>query len=372
MRSRAQHEGAGVARQGLALPLVLASMVLIGILSASGLYLARQDRRAADNAVLAEQALAAAELALGEAIEGWDGEGAGALAVGSAWHREVPVVGAVAELRVTRLSSRTFWAVAEGRASRGSSWSRRRLNAVLRAAVPPVAIDAALTSGGPLELAQGAIVAGGAGIPCDSGEPPVPAAGLAVRELADAGGHLGAVSGDPAVRTGASGVGPFATGSAAHAWIAQRATVVVPGGSVPRPSRPSLSAERCDASDPGNWGEPRPDGVAECAAYRRLVHATGDLRLEGAHRGQGILLVDGDLAVPGRLEFRGLVIVGGRLDAEGELRVEGAVLIGAAGPVASRLGAGVLVQYAQCDVDRALTSAGHPVLAGERGWADLF
>jgi hypothetical protein len=102
------------------------------------------------------------------------------------------------------------------------------------------------------------------------------------------------------------------------------------------------------------------------------MHVKGDLRLEGAHRGQGILLVDGDLAIPGRLEYRGLVIVGGRLDAAGEFRVAGGVLIGATSPSESWLGREVVVQYTQCVFHRPLTAAGRPVFARERGWADLF
>ena len=347
-------------------------MVLIGILAASGLYLATQDRRAGENAALSERALAAAEFALGDVVEGWDGERAAALPVGSAWHRRVAVAGAQAEAQVTRLAPRTFWAVAQGRVSRGRSWSRRRVNGVLRIAVPAVDVDAAVTSAGPVHLATGASVVGLAGPPCDSGETSAEAAGLAVPAHGDALGDLGAVSGDPAVLAGESAAGLLASGSPAHDWIARRATVILERASVPRPSRPSASADACDWPDPANWGEPRAGDVAGCEAYRRIVHARGDLRLEGAHRGQGILLVDGDLAIPGRLEYRGLVAVGGRLDAAGELRVEGAVLIGGTGPSSSWLGEGSVVRYSRCEIDRSLTAAGRPVLARERGWADLF
>jgi hypothetical protein len=112
--------------------------------------------------------------------------------------------------------------------------------------------------------------------------------------------------------------------------------------------------------------------VTPCEAYRRVVHAQGNLRLEGGHRGQGILLVDGDLSIPGRLEYRGLILVGGRLDAGGDVRVQGAVVIGAGSAVPSWLGPGVVVEYSRCEIGRALTAAGRPVLARERGWADLF
>ena len=372
MNSASPDDGTRWERRGLALPLALAGIVLVGILAASGLYLAAQDRRAGDNAALGERALAAAELALGDVVESWDGEQAAALTVGSAWGRDVPVAGAFAEARVTRLSARTFWAVGEGRAARGSSWARRRVNAVLRVAVPPVTIDAAVTSAGALGLAGGSAIEGLGGAPCDSGDVPIPGAGLAVAALADAAGDLGGVRGDPPIRVETPSAGLPVSGSAAHGEIAGRATVVLPAGAVPRPSRPSASAEGCDWSDPANWGEPRTAAVPSCEAYHRVVHAQGDLRLEGGHRGQGILLVDGDLLIPGRLEYQGLVLVGGRLDAGGDVRVQGAVVIGAASAAPSWLGPGVFVQYSRCEIDRALTAAGRPIFARERGWADLY
>ena len=372
MISGARREGAGRVRRGLALPLALASMVLVGILAASGLYLAAQDRRAGDNAALSERALAAAELAVGHVIEGWDGERAAALAVGSSWRRDLPVTGARAEAQVARLGPRTFWAVGEGRTSRGSNWSRRRVNAVLRIAVPFITVPAAVASAGPVEIAAGASIDGLASPACDTGEMAIPAAGVAVPALGDAAGDLRGVTGTPPLLAGAAGAGLPAPDSAAHDEIAARATVVLEGSAVPRPSRPSAAVEGCDWSDPANWGEPRAAGITACEAYRRVVHARGDVRLEGAHRGQGILLVDGDLSIPGRLEYRGLVIVRGRLDAAGEMRVEGGVLIGAASPTPSWLGAGSVVQYSRCEIDRALTAAGRPVFARERGWADLF
>ena len=361
------------ARRGLALPIALAGIVLVGILAASGLYLSAQERRAAENTILADRALAAAEFAVGSLVEGWNAEAAAALPTGGGWHHDVPAPGGSAEASLTRIASRSFWAVGEGRASRGGSWSRRRVNTVLRVAVPSVTVGAAVSSAGPVTVAPGASIAGGAGAACEAGEEiPPPVAGLAVPTVADAMGDLSRVTGTPPVLLGALGAGLVESGAPSHAWIAERATVALEAGSVPRPSRPSMAGDDCDPSDPGNWGEPRPDGLLACGSYRRVVHARGDLRLEGEHLGQGVLLVDGDLHVPGRLVYRGLVIVHGRLDASGEIRVQGALVLGGGAATASWLGPGSVVHYRRCEVDRALTSAGRPVIARGRGWSDLF
>lgn len=360
------------ARDGVALPIALAGIVLIGILAGSGLHLAAQDRRASENAVLAEQALAAAETGLGRVIEEWNGEAAATVATGEGWRLEPSAPGSAASVQVTRLGARTFWVVAEGRATRGAAFARRRVNTVLRLVVPDVPLRAALASDGPVTLSPGAVVSGLAGPPCDvAGEPDSANAGIAVRAAEDARGDLSRVSGTPPIAELAGAGNVLGAGSSGRAWLAAAATVVLPDGANPIATRPALADGRCDPTVPTNWGEPRVGGgFAPCEGYRRVIHAEGDLRLEGEHRGQGVLLVDGSLHIPGRLEFRGLVAVEGDLDVAGELHVEGAVLV--AGPAGSWLGPGSVVRFGRCEVDRALTTAGRPRLARDRGWADLF
>lgn len=359
------------ARKGLALPLALAGIVLVGILAASGLYLAAQERRAGENAMLAEQALAAAEVGLGSVIESWDGESAASLGLGEGWRVTPSAIGAAASADVTRLGERTFWVAAEGRSSRGAAFARRRANLVVRVAVPDLPIGAALSVAGPVSVGAGATVSGLPGSPCEAdGDSAAAVAGIAVPTLGDAGGDLSRVLGSPAVATGANPV-DVAPGSPMHDWLAGGASLLLPPGAIPIATRPESGPDGCDVSVASNWGEPRRGGPeAVCASYRRVVRAQGDLRLEGEHRGQGILLVDGSLAIPGRLEYRGIILVLGILEVAGELDVEGAVVVSGAG--GSWLGPGSVVHYGQCEIHRALTSAGRPRVARERGWADLF
>ena len=369
--ARAPIPGHRSSRDGIALPIALAGIVLIGILAASGLYLAAQERRAGENAVLAEQALSAVDVGLGGVIEAWDGESAASLGLGEGWHVAPSVIGATASVDVTRLSERTFWVAAEGRSSRGAAFARRRASGVIRVAVPDLPVAAALSAAAPVTLGAGAAVSGLAGAPCEpGGDPATGAAGIAVPAVSDAGGDLSQVVGTPPVTEGTF-PGRFAPGSPVHDRLASRASLLLADGAIPVATRPALDADGCDESVTSNWGEPRTDeAYAACRRYRRIVRAQGDLRLEGEHRGQGILLVDGNLTIPGRLEYRGAILVLGALDGPGELDVEGAVLV--AGAAESWLGSGSVVHYGQCEIDRALTSAGHPRVARERGWADLF
>ena len=370
----------GRPRKGLALPLALAAIVLVGILAASGLFLAGQERRAAERAALADRALASAEIGLGQTIADWDRTATSALGIGNGMvlgTAPSPHAGAV---HLTRLADRVYWVVSEGRATRGKSWARRRVNLVLRLAVPEIGIEGAFTSGEAVALAPGAQVGGGVEAPCTEGGGLQPAkAGIVVRAPGNALGVLAGVSGEPPVATDpgavASLAGVLATGSATHAELVERAAIVLPPGAIPLAARPSATADGCDVGAAVNWGEPREaGGVRECAYYRPVVHARGDLRLEGEHRGQGILVVDGSLTVTGALEYRGLVLVRGRLAAPGTLRLRGAALVLGSGADVnpSWLGPASVVEYERCEIHRALTSAGQPVMARDRGWADLY
>ena len=361
-------------RRGLALPIALAGIVLIGVLAASGLFLAGEERRAGQGAALADRALETAELGLGSVIDDWDGHRAAAIPIGASWRSELPRAEADSEIEVTRLGERTFWVVATARTRRKAAHARRRVNAVLRLRVPPAPLDGAITTGAPISLDGGVIVSGSPEQACTAAGLPEPSvAGLVVAASGDALGDLAHVSGTPPVSVGAAS-GLLAPGAPLAVALAEAASLELPDDAVPPPTRPLAGPQGCEVALPTNWGEPRAlGGVARCQPYRRIVHARGDLRLEGAHRGQGVLLVDGNLTIPGRLEYRGLILVRGRLDVGGVLDLHGsAVVAGVPGGSASRLGAGSVVRYEPCEARRSLTVAGRPEIARDRGWADLF
>ena len=360
-------------RHGLALPIALGGIVLIGVLAASGLFLAGMERRAGEGTALADRALETAELGLGSIIMGWDGHRASTVPLGASWRVRRVHPDATSEIEVTRLGERTFWVVGTGLTERKAGRARRRLNAVLRLRVPPAPLAGAVTSGGPISLDREAMVSGLAERGCVAAGLPDSAAGLVIAAADDFLGNLSGVSGAPPVAVdGAPGlIGP---GPPLAAALAGAASLQLAEDAVPPPTRPAAGADGCDAALATNWGEPRGiGGVVPCQAYRRIVHARGNLRLDGAHRGQGILIVDGDLAIPGRLEYRGLIVVRGRLEAAGVMDLEGAAVVGGAGGgTPSRLGAGSVVRYEPCEVWRSLTVAGRPEIARDRGWADLF
>lgn len=360
-------------RCGMALPIALGGIVLIGVLAASGLFLAGMERRAGQGTALADRALETAELGLAGIIMDWDGHRASTVPIGGSWRARREQPEATLEVEVTRLRDRTFWVVGTGLTKRKADHARRRLNAVLRLRVPPVPLAGAVTSGGPISLDGHAIVSGLAERGCVAAGLPDSAAGLVIAAADDALGDLSGVSGAPPVAVDGA-LGLLGPGPPLAAALAGAASLQLPKDAVPPPTRPAAGAEGCDTALATNWGEPRGiGGVVPCQAYRRIVHARGNLRLEGAHRGQGILVVEGDLSIPGRLEYRGLIVVRGRLEAAGAMDLQGAAVVGAVGDGApSRFGAGSVVRYQPCEVWRSLTVAGRPEIARDRGWADLF
>ncbi len=147
-----------------------------------------------------------------------------------------------------------------------------------------------------------------------------------------------------------------AEAAAAFREWARRAETIIPSGTTLDRLGPVLDGDgRCDADAIDNWGEPAHPGHP-CFGYLPVVHARGDLTLQGAGRGQGILLVEGDLEVRSDLEFDGLIVIRGRLSWE-RARAHGAVVLLGDGEAPARVGGGGELGYSECALARALRSA---------------
>lgn len=94
------------------------------------------------------------------------------------------------------------------------------------------------------------------------------------------------------------------------------------------PAPPPLQPP-CDTAGATAWGAP----TGPCATYAPLVHAPGDLLIEGGYA-QGILLVDGDLVLDGGVRFRGVIL------ALGTVTIRDAVVEGSVVAMRSRMEGG--------------------------------
>ena len=112
----------------------------------------------------------------------------------------------------------------------------------------------------------------------------------------------------------------------------------------------------CDESVKSNWGAPtQPTHV--CHSYWPIIYAEGDLDLNGAAVGQGLLLVEGELRMRGGFVFYGVVLVKGHLQLEGTginaAKINGAAVVAGQGDGNSRVSGASSIQYSSCAVMRA-------------------
>jgi hypothetical protein len=134
---------------------------------------------------------------------------------------------------------------------------------------------------------------------------------------------------------------------------------------------PRSTDEECDTADAANWGEPVRSNGGACVNHYPILHAPGDLVIDGG-RGQGLLLVDGDLTLQGGFQFFGAILVRGALrGGPGGARVIGAASIATLGAAESDFG-GVLITLSRCAARKAMLGVAVPVPIAERSWYEAY
>lgn len=372
--------------RGAALPFVLGALV-IGLVAASAAGLViRAAGRDARSTVAGLQAGAAADGALAELVARWPARWNLALAPGAGAWRDVTTAAGTARVRAVRLDAGRFALEAEGRSAgvvspeAGAAVRRRLLLVRLQSVALPA--GAAVTAGGVVELAEGAVVDGADQVPIGWADCP-PAAGelpaVAAPEVrADAGAEVrGVVRTDTAAwaaaldpRLGDEPYAGLAAGAVVQGDAGAGSFAPVPravgGGAGPVGD---VGAEPC-ALDVASWGEPRRGGGAEsaCEGASPAVHLRGGVaRVRGPARFQGTLLVDGDLEVEGLVEGVGVVVVRGAVRGAGALVLDGALVAG--GGV--RLAGGSRVRASGCAVARAAAYSARASPLARRAWAEV-
>ena len=329
-------------RKGAVLPMALAIMVIIGLAASTALFTGRQERRSSWNTRLQTTALGAADRATAELFDQL-ATVAPSLAIGASVDRHLPIsAGVDANVRLTRLGTTLFALAADGQARSAQHLSaRRRTSLILRLDPPALGVPAALSVIGPIApdpaLADG-IDRAPEGWPCP----------------------------EPRSDTTAVAHPSPAPDSSALRALRDRASIRLSAGTILRGAHPSVRDGACDTDRPDNLGDP--DRAGPCSSWLPVVHAGGDLALDGGV-GQGILLVDGGLTLGGGFRFVGVVIVEGTL----ELAVGGASITGGviAGHVTDASGSGSpspIVHRSACAVANALVAAGGLVPVPDRPW----
>ena len=373
-------------RRGFALPAALVALLLLSTLAATVHLATRVEARGAARVADGTRALLSAEAGLAIAENAATRQvpvppAAGAevppppAAPGTRWTvLDTVLAGVAVRVDALALAAGALLLESQGRVLRGARVVARgavHVALVPRATLPP--LHAALLAGD-VALDDRATVDGGAAPPegwADGcADDTLDVAGLALI----AGGTMARSPGARVEGAPADTVVPRAAAGvpADTAWdaLARVADVVLAPGATLTPV-PAAAAGACIAGD-ANWGEPaRGGGVAACAARMPVVHARGDLLVDGDGRGQGILLVDGTLRVTGRLDYAGVVAARGGVDVAGGLRVAGA-LVAAQVRLAPADGDDAVVRWSRCSVRTARAASRRHARAPGRAWLQRF
>jgi len=368
-------------RTGMALPMVLGAIVLIGTLVAGVMYLATQDYRVGANTLNETQAAATAEMGLNRLTTDWDLSRNTSMATGDTVRKlYTDPNGATANVLLTKLNGNFFWAVSEAQ-TRGNSvqyGARRRLGGLLRLNTPNVNFLGAVTAAGNIRVSGNVSVNGLDSVPsgwtgCGS-TANVPGSVITPTATVTVNGSV-SINGNPPYTTNAAAGDTntyFNYGSSTYTQLAAAADITLPGGNYTGMG-PVAAGSTCTKGTL-NWGDPaRHSPVAACENYFPIIHVTGDLKATGG-TGQGILLIDGDFTKAGNFSFYGVVIARGTIKSTGSNNgVVGAEMAAAVDlGDAVTLAGSTKIQYSSCAITKALSSTSYPVVAKGRAWVNLY
>ena len=378
-------------RRGFALATAVGALALVGALVAGAFVASTSEFRTGRDAIQQTRAFAAAEFGNSAMRANWNNAWNNSMARGDTLIRTYDVNGAVATVRVTRLSDQVFLVASEASAGAGQSTSRRRVASLLKLSIPSVALNGALTARGHTKVGGTAFMSGRdtlfPGWDC-----PAPASGAAIPGLAipdwshvSLGGTCKdymCVQGTPQAVIGSQMADTstyFRYGDYGWSDLTAMATKIMGPG--PHTGvGPRYASGACDMGDLLNWGEPNKVVVGTpgaCENYYPIIYAPGDLKING-DRGQGILLVGGSLEVQGGFQFYGLIIVRGELRTAGTGgHFTGTVLaanVAVGGELTSQntISGNATFRYSSCALMSALRGTASPVGIRDRSWVELY
>lgn len=363
--------------RGVALPMAIFALVVIGILVGASFFIGRQEMIVGRNTVRLQQAFAASEGGLQLQVVNWDPQAFNQLAVGdstvfggtlagSGWYRG----------SVRRLNDLLFLARSEG-FSRDSN-SRQQVGMLLRLRPVELNITAALKTQGEVKVGGSSFTDGNDNLPtgwtgCPATLPTLPGIQMPdSNDLTTSGcGGLSCIAGNPKVQSDSTINDSTLTtfGDATFDDWEDLATKRITGGT--RKIEPSVAGSQCNKADPNNWGSPlAPTGT--CGGYFPIVWVDGNLTINGV-QGQGVLLVNGDLDVQGGFEFYGPVLVKGRLSTQGTGgHFQGGVIAANVDLDQNTVLGNAVISYSSCALAKALQNSAPAAPLRSRSWANLY
>ncbi|HEU4641909.1 MAG TPA: hypothetical protein VFS44_05580 [Gemmatimonadaceae bacterium] len=374
-------------RDGFALAVALAAIVIIGGLIAGVFYASTQEYRIGRNTILQTRALAGAEDGLNAVLvrngAGWQ----------TAWNNASPgfVVTKVYHpsdstndtVRVMSLGSGSFLVTSEGRAGRvAGAQGHRRVGALVTLWAPTINMRGALTTRGATKIGGSSFIDGNDTATvnnwnCPPGGAAMPGIAAADPTQITTSGcnSLNCIAGNPKIQkdSAAADTSTYTVfGDLKWADLVAMANKYPPSSTM-NGMKASFTSGGCNIADQYNWGDPyRTGSDTSCASYYPIIYASSDLQLTGGY-GQGILLVEGNLQVSGGFEFFGPVIVRGTLKTTGTGgHFNGGVMAENVDLEQNTVLGDAVVRFSSCTVNRALLGTASPTLVKGRSWTELF
>ena len=373
-------------QRGFALPVAVFALVIVGVITTGGFFMARQEGRIGVASEHASVVFYLTEQGLVDRMHDWNPELFGGLPFwgDTTFTQYYAGVGQVAT-RVTRMTDLLYFVEADGTVTMGGmrSGASRRVGVTVRLAKADIVPPAALVTRGPTSIRGTAEVHGEDEVPPGWG-------GFCPGTLENKPGILtddatqvttqgaAVIHGDPPVAEDPYIADSTFTSFGDLTWgeLTAMADIVLAGGTLNNMAPDSTVAGVCLAGQafPSNWGNPENPGAA-CFGWFPIIHVTGSARIQSGGVGQGVLLVDGDLDLRGSFVFHGIIIVQGSMGTQGSgNRVYGGVMASNADFLAQTLVGGSVVTNSTCAVTRAILN--NPGLTrvrplASRSWVDL-
>ena len=372
---------------GFALPVTVFALVVVGVITTGGFFMAHQEGRIGVASEHADLAFYLTERGLVDMMGDWNTTLFEALPLwgDTAVSRAYSGLGSVTT-RVTRMTDFLYFLDVDATVTKGGamlSGASRRVGVTVRLVSAEMEPRAALTTRGQTNLRGTAEVHGEDEVPGGWGpvclEALEPKPGI-LTDHEDQVSTQGAaeLTGAPPVEEDASINDATFTQFGALDWadLTGMADITLSGGSLNNMGPDSTAMGRCNTGQAfaSNWGNPENPGAA-CSDWFPIIHVTGSGRIQSGGVGQGVLLVDGDLDLRGNFAFYGLIIVQGNMETQGSgNRVWGGVMASNADFDTQALSGGSVVTNSTCAVRRAVKQNSsltrvRPLAA--RSWVDL-
>lgn len=372
--------------RGIALPLAIFALVVIGALVAGTFYAGRLEQQTGQNSFYSTQAAEAAQGVLTETVHSMTGSDLVSLVEGAAPTPYATVAlggGIYATPSIQRLTPSVWFAqaVGERRNADGNPLASRTVGQLIRLNTADIDIFAGLTALGKVTVTGNSEVSGYDQTPDAWAAPPAvdcppeqDVAGVRYNGQVTQQGSA-VIKGQPNRDQDNSMTKDNMLGNTTFEQLKALTTLTLTGNVSGLAPVTVGDPPRCNISIENNWGAPT-DKDSPCFDYFPVVYHYGDLSISGTGAGQGILLVEGNLDVQGRIDFYGPVIATGSVDIRGtgsdDIKFYGGVVAQDVTLDDSKLSGNAEINYSSCAIKRAIQGSALPIALQERSWVQVY